>query len=141
MGVFDNKVAYADYRDSNVRVTRPFIVTPVADGVSSATTHDLFTIPDGYALVGGAVIVKTTLADTTSIKFQVNGTDLTGAVGVANLAAGDVISLEYGMQDTTDGTAGYANGSDITFDMVVVGAITAGKFLVILDLVHVDAIS
>lgn len=141
MGAFDNKVAYADYRDSNVRVTRPFIVTPVDDSVSSATTHNLFSVPDGYALVGGAIIIKTTFTGTTSIQFTVDGDPVSGAVPVANLVAGDVISLEFGSVAGTTTAGGYANGADIQFSMVVTGAITAGKMLVVLDLVHVDAIS
>jgi len=144
MGAFDNKVAYADYRDSNVRISRPFIVTPVVDSVDTVATHNLFTIPDGFALAGGSVIVTTsvTSAGAATVQFTVDGDALTGAIGKADLAAGDVVSLEFGATDGTTVTGAYANGADIQFSMVVgTAALTAGKFTVILDLVHVDAIS
>ena len=105
-------------------------------GIKAIGTHELITVPKGKALVGGSIIMldtPTSAGSTATIKIQIDGEDLTPATVVTSLAKGEVISF-----DLDAGVGAYAEAADVTIDVVVaVQVLTAGRFILQLDLVDV----
>jgi hypothetical protein len=113
------------------------------EGIETVATHNLVTIPEGKALVKGFAVVKDAVTSdgNATVQFKVGSDTLTGAVAKANLAAGDVIELSPNDADGTGGVAGYAAAAADTLDMTVgTAALTAGRFLLVLEFIDVATI-
>jgi hypothetical protein len=109
-------------------------------GIETVGTHNLVTVSAGQALVGASLMVEdaVTSGGSATVKFNC-GDDLTGAIPVANLAAGDVVNFTFGA--TTGTVATYAKTADKTLNMTVAtAALTAGKFVLVLGFIDVKAI-
>ena len=115
-------------------------ITPVADGVSSAATHNVITQPANSFIAEGFIVFTTSMVSTSN-----NGTLLIGIGGVGlhtaltmdgtECVAGDVVSLSASDYEDTAGAALYKTSAD-TLDMTVgTNAITAGAFYLIVRIV------
>ena len=88
-------------------------ITPVDDGVTTAVTS----------------------AGSATVKFGTGNIDYSGAIPKANLAANDIVKLQFMDYEDTDGGAGFSTSAD-TFDMTVAtAALTAGAFTVMINIV------
>ena len=94
MAVYDTKKKYLDFRQTTARESHAFVVDFVADGLSTTGTYNAYTIPVGYALVGGSVAVKTgvTSSGSATVKFSVASSDVTAAIAKTELVQDDVLS-------------------------------------------------
>ena len=107
-------------------------------GAKAVGTHNLADIAVGEAVVGGRVIFLEDVTSTgaATIKFQSNSEDLTAALAIAGMAAGEVVEFDL----VSAGLGIYADTTAITLDMVVgTEVLSAGRFLIILDVVDVLA--
>jgi hypothetical protein len=69
------------------------------------------------------------------VKFGTGNIDYSGAIPKANLAANDIVKLQFMDYEDTDGGAGFSTSAD-TFDMTVAtAALTAGAFTVMINIV------
>ena len=94
------------------------------------------TIPVGDAFVGGYVIVTTafTSGGSATLRFSINGDTLTGLLPKADLAIGDVITLQATDVDGTAGVEGFAVAAAATLDVAVAtAAITAGAIRLVVQ--------
>ena len=107
-------------------------------GILATGTHDLFKIPAGNMLVGLSIVA---LGDTASsgeatVQFKAKidsaAENIGDAIGKADLAAGDVVTL------TVSKIKGYNAENDIVIEMTVgVAALTGLKLFVIANYVPV----
>ncbi len=112
-------------------------------GIAAADTHNLIPIPEGEALVGGVMIVETsfTSAGAATVTLQVASDALSGDIPKANLAAGDVVRLNFAVSAATETKATYAKSAADTLDWVVgTAALTAGKAIFLLDFVDAETL-
>ena len=108
-------------------------------GILATGTHDLFKIPAGNMLVGLSIVA---LGDTASsgeatVQFKAKigsaAENIGDAIGKADLAAGDVVTL------TAVKIKGYNADKDIVIEMTVgVAALTALKLFVIANYIPVE---
>jgi hypothetical protein len=124
----------------NIKEGQIYVVGVNDSGMSGAKavgTHELADLEKGNAIVGGRIVILEDMdsADSTAtLKVQVNGEDLMPATVVTSLVKGEVFAF-----DLTGGVGSYAGAAALTVDMVVaVQALTTGKYLLILDIVHAD---
>ena len=113
-------------------------------GIETTGTHNIYTIPQGMALVGAKLITTTafTSAGSATIQFAIGSDNMTGVIPIANLAAGDCVDITLSSTTSTTTTAGYADTADDTFDMTVgTAALTAGAFVLIVQLVDVTSVT
>ena len=132
-----------DYQQPLITRTYTIDVTePQFDGIETAATHNLVAIPKGEALVGGYVVVQTSFAgSSTTVTFQVGSDGLSGAIPEANLAAGDVVQLNFAISAATETKATYAKAAADTLDWAVgTAALTAGKCVLVLQFLDVATI-
>lgn len=121
---------------------RHYIIEPVADGVhevDGGSPHQLFEVGASECLRSLQVVVLTTVTSggSATVQFQANDT-ITGAVGKANLAAGDTMVFGTGGITSTSTFGGYANGTAYDVELIVGTAdLTAGKLLLIAELVNI----
>lgn len=111
-------------------------------GIETVATHKLVTIPIGDALVRGLGVVTTAVLSggAATLKFNINGDDITGLIPKANLAIGDVFDLVLNNGTGTQSGSGYAHTTALTLDLIVgTSAITAG--VVRLYVVTIDNIT
>jgi hypothetical protein len=119
--------------------TTVFDWDPKRDSHLTVATHQVRDIAKGNAVVQGYLVVEEdfTSAGLATIQVQLGGDNLTGAVGKANLVAGDVVPFVLNNGTTTQSGATYAKAAADTLDIVVgTAALTAGKakiFLVELE--------
>jgi hypothetical protein len=125
--------------------TRVLDISPVTDGVTAVATHTLYSIPATKALVGFKVVCLTDLdsaTNNTTVAFAVNSVALTGTVTEAGMAAGLVIAPAPTLVGATSGVDLYGDDAAMTLTMAVgTAAITAGRFLIFLDLIDITAIT
>lgn len=97
-------------------------------GIETVATHNLVVIPIGDALVAGYGVVTTAVVGSSStVQFAVNGDVLTGALAEADLAKGDVFSLNANDKEDTAGVEGFAHTAATTLDVLVgTATLTAG---------------
>ena len=107
-------------------------------GILAADTHNLFVIPKGNALVGLKIIAlgATTSGGSATIQFKASinsvAEALHTAIGKADLAAGDVVSVDV------EKIKGYDPDYDTIVQMTVgTAALTAVKLLVIAEYIPV----
>jgi hypothetical protein len=102
-------------------------------------THNVLTVPEGYAIVAGYAVVQTTFTFSSAgtIKFAMVN-DLTGTRAAAELAAGDVFALlQNDLEDTTSAGC-YAVSDDDTLDLIVgTDAVTAGRLILYVGMIDV----
>jgi hypothetical protein len=112
-------------------------------GVKTVATHNLAPIPEGFALVKAFVVVEDAITSdgNATLTFSVGSDALSGAVAKAGLAAGDVVELSVSDADGTAGKATYAKSAADTLDVAVgVAALTAGRFILVMELLDVETI-
>ena len=105
-------------------------------------THNVFTIEQGKALLGAYGVVEdaVTSGGSATVQFKVGSDTLTGALPVANLAAGDSFTIATGSVTGTTSVASYAKSAADTLDIAVAtAALTAGRILVYLIVADVEA--
>ena len=104
-------------------------------GAETVATHKLVTIPIGDAFVGGYLIVTKAVVGTSStLRFSINGDTLTGLLTEANLAIGDVVTLQATDVDGTAGVEGFAVTTATTLDVAVgTATLTAGAFVLVVQ--------
>lgn len=150
------KVPYVSYKQvAEDRVYNIDVTDAALSGLAAVGTHNIVTIPVGYALLEAFVIVKQdadSAADGAAVQFKIGDDTLSAAIAQADLAEGEVIKLDGnkygGVTDGTDtlesadvdgGMAGYCPDAADTIDMVVSGeALTALEFAIIVKLVDLD---
>jgi len=117
-----------------------YVIDIVAEGYHTASTHPAIDVPEGWALVGGSVIVEDSVTGGTSLRFVMSGGDeLTGVLPIADLAAGDVIDLRFGDAAAVEGVAGYAKSAALTIDIITVGTMDGGKIVIVPELIRIDS--
>lgn len=133
--------AKAGYVFQNIKEARVFNIG-FADaglaGIKAIGTHDMVDLSKGEAVVGGRLIMlePVTSAGAATMKIQVDAEDLTSALAIADMVAGEVVDF-----DLTAGKGSYAAAADVTVDMVIaVAAITAGRFIMQLDVIDVNSL-
>ena len=116
-----------------------FVINLVDEGYTTGT-NPAIDIPVGFALVGGTVVVEDAVTGATSLQFRLSGGDnLTGAIPIANLVAGDVRDLRTGGTTATTSVAGYAKTVALTLDIVVAGTVNGGKIVIIPEIIRIDS--
>ena len=135
-----NKVPF-DFQTPVKRLA--FDISPVTLGVAAVTTHTLQNIAAKYALVGGEIIFITSLdsaGDDATLAFTFNGVAFTGTITQAGSAAGCVYKIVPNIASATAGVDVWGNDAVSPIVMTVgTGAVTAGRFILILDLIDVTA--
>lgn len=126
--------------------TRSYDITPVTDGVYGAAAQTLVSIPVGKALVGGGIVFITDMdsgTDSATMTFTCNSVALTGAISIgAGSAAGAYVAFPMNAVGATAGLSFYAKTAAITVIMTVgAEALTAGRFILMLKLLDVTAIT
>jgi hypothetical protein len=120
-------------------------ISPVADGVSTVTTHTLQNIDKKYALVGGEIIfidALTSAGTDHTVAFTFNGVAITGTITAAGSAKNLVYKITPNIVSATAALDLYGQDAVSPIVMTVgTGAITAGRFLMILDVIDVPSIS
>jgi hypothetical protein len=133
------KTTPGDHSLQGPSFARHYVIEPVADGVEATGTHQLFEVGAQECLrsIHLVTLVAATSGGLATVQLKANDT-LSGAVPVANLALKD--SMVFGTNGTTGTTTfgGYANGTAYDVELVIgTAALTAGKFLLIAELVNV----
>lgn len=125
--------------------TRIYDISPVVDGVYTQAAHTIASIPKGYMLVGGRILYLTeftSAGDAATCVYACNGTDLTGTITEAGELANTSIEFPLNATTATAGGVFYAKSAAITVTMTVATAdITAGRFLLMLELVNAAALT
>ena len=116
-------------------------------GLWTEFTHNIISIPIGWAFVSGWYFVTTTFAGGTSVQFKIsNSAVLSGAITVANNGLDKGTGSFLGGMDPGSATyilglaASFAHTAAQTIDMVVAGTMTAGALILCAELAHVSTL-
>ena len=134
-----SKPGYAFQTLAEQRVYNVGVGDEGMSGAKAVGTHNLIDIAENEAVVGGRIIIEEafTSAGAATVAVQINSETVIAAQGKAALVAGEVMEFDL----TTALIGIYAKGAAITLDWVVaVAALTAGRAIIILDVVNVDQI-
>jgi len=113
------------------------------NGIGEVGTHQVFTIPQGSAFLGGWFIVEEDFIGGTSVRFRDEAAGvLTGAINTAMLVEGAVRAIgipPLGGVGSAATKKTYAKDSDLTIDVESIGTYTSGIMFVLLDFISVDS--
>jgi hypothetical protein len=123
------------------------VLDPAFTGITTVATHNLIPIAAGEVILGAKMVILTTFTSASNngtIVFQFPAGAAVSAAFTADgteLAAGDVITFGNNDLEDTAGLGLYTAAAD-TLDMTVgTNALTAGRFLLILDVANVNDIT
>lgn len=127
-------------QDTNYKKQYAFCIdTAEYSGMQATGTHDIAVIPAGEAVTGLTIFVLTSAASsgsaTVQFKLDFDGTAEavnSTALAIANLAAGDIADL------SVNGIKAFDTAKECTLQFTVgTAALTAGKFLIVVDTIPV----
>ena len=118
------------------------VTDPDFAGIEAIGTHELITVPEGMAVVLGHCFIEDSFTSGGAATVQLlAGTEaLTGALALADIAEGKTFEFLQG-KGATDTQSLYFKSAADTIDMTVaVADLTAGKIVMIVGFVDVNAV-